>query len=54
MWDTVVETTSHLSHEMPCPWCRHASHTFLPCSDRCHCAGWRALTGHEPGGSVAV
>ena len=39
MWDTVVETTTHLSHEMPCPWCGHASHRFLSCSDQCDCRG---------------
>ncbi len=53
MWDTVAETTSHLSHEMPCPWCRHASHSFLPCSDRCDCSGWRTLAGLEPAAAVA-
>ena len=41
MWDTVVETTTHLSHEMPCPTCGHATHSFLACSDRCDCGGWR-------------
>ena len=49
MWDTVAETTTPLSHEMPCPWCRHASHSFLPCSDRCACNGWR-MAGPEPVG----
>lgn len=39
MWDTVAESTTHLSHEMPCPWCRHATHSFLPCSDVCDCHG---------------
>ena len=53
MWDTVAETTSHLSHEMPCPWCRHPPHSFLPCSDRCQCTGWRFLHGIEPTVSVA-
>jgi hypothetical protein len=53
MWDTVAETATPLSHEMPCPWCRHASHTFLPCSDRCDCTGWRALLGVERAASVA-
>lgn len=39
MWDTVIEhqDTLHLSHEMPCPTCGHAPHSFLPCSDTCHC-----------------
>lgn len=39
MWDTVVELSTPLSHEMPCPVCGHATHTFLPCSDRCDCGG---------------
>jgi hypothetical protein len=43
VWDTVVETAAPLSHEMPCPWCGHATHSFLPCSDSCECAGWRSL-----------
>ena len=38
MWDTVVETTTHLSHDLPCPRCGHAGHRFLPC-DQCACAG---------------
>jgi hypothetical protein len=48
----VAETTSPLSHEMPCPWCRHPSHTFLPCSDRCDCTGWRSLAQTQPGAPV--
>ena len=40
MWDTVVETTTHLSHEMPCPHCGHSTHRFLACSDRCDCGGF--------------
>src|ERR1700750_2233994 len=40
MWDTVAEIPAHLSHEMPCPWCGHETHRFLPCSDRCACGGW--------------
>ena len=39
MWDTVVESATHLSHEMPCPRCGHSSHSYLPCSDRCDCPG---------------
>ena len=39
MWDTVETTYSvHLSHDLPCPRCGHAAHTFLPCSDTCDCA----------------
>jgi hypothetical protein len=37
MWDTVETTTTHLSHDMPCPGCGHATHTFLSCSDTCDC-----------------
>jgi hypothetical protein len=45
MWDT-AETASgviagtavlHLSHDLPCPRCGHAVHTFLACSDTCDC-----------------
>jgi hypothetical protein len=46
MWDTVPESTAgsqHLSHEMPCPWCGHCSHSYLPCSDRCSCSGWKSF-----------
>ena len=45
MWDTVVETATHLSHEMPCPTCGHGTHRFLACSDRCDCSGWRPSYG---------
>jgi hypothetical protein len=41
MWDTVVESSTHLSHEMPCPRCGHEVHRYLPCSDLCSCAGTR-------------
>lgn len=37
MWDTVETTRTHLSHDMPCPRCGHAAHTYLTCSDRCGC-----------------
>ena len=37
MWDTVQTTSQHLSHDLPCPGCGHAVHTYLPCSDRCSC-----------------
>jgi hypothetical protein len=41
MWDT-VQTTGyanghHLSHDLPCPACGHAVHTYLPCDDTCDC-----------------
>jgi hypothetical protein len=37
MWDTVETSTTHLSHDRPCPHCGHATHTYLPCSDSCDC-----------------
>lgn len=37
MWDTVDTQASHLSHDLPCPACGHAAHTYLPCSDACAC-----------------
>ena len=37
MWDTVETTTTHLSHDMPCPRCGHATHTYLACSETCTC-----------------
>ncbi|GAA1951494.1 hypothetical protein GCM10009798_08460 [Nocardioides panacihumi] len=37
MWDTADTQAHPLSHEMPCPQCGHASHTYLPCSDTCNC-----------------
>lgn len=36
MWDTVVEGTTHLSHDPLCARCGHAGHHYLPC-DRCEC-----------------
>lgn len=38
MWDTVQTNDLHLSHDLPCPRCGHAAHTFLACSDTCDCA----------------
>jgi hypothetical protein len=38
MWDTTQTSSTHLSHDLPCPSCGHAAHTFLACSDTCHCA----------------
>jgi hypothetical protein len=40
MWDTAqdaVPSGTHLSHDMPCPRCGHALHTFLGCDDGCDC-----------------
>jgi hypothetical protein len=37
MWDTVDTTDVHLSHDLPCPGCGHAVHTYLACSETCDC-----------------
>ena len=37
MWDTIQSSDSHLSHDLPCPGCGHAAHTYLACSDSCAC-----------------
>jgi hypothetical protein len=45
MWDTVENNQHifgrsnrrHLSHDLPCPGCGHAVHTYLPCDDSCDC-----------------
>jgi len=37
MWDTVDTTSSHLTHDMPCPHCGHATHVYLACSESCDC-----------------
>jgi len=47
MWDTVVETSTHLSHDLPCPRCGHGGHHYLPC-DHCTCEGTGTTTYDEP------
>ena len=37
MWDTPTDDV-HLSHDLPCPECGHAVHSYLPCSESCDCA----------------
>ena len=37
MWDTVQTNQQHLSHDLPCPRCGHAVHTYLACGDTCAC-----------------
>jgi hypothetical protein len=41
MWDTAqneAHSTGHpLTHDLPCPACGHAVHTYLPCDDSCDC-----------------
>jgi hypothetical protein len=38
MWDTVSDNDQHLSHDLPCPRCGHAMHTYLVCDEHCDCA----------------
>ncbi len=38
MWDTVSNNDQPLSHDLPCPRCGHAVHTFLSCDAHCDCA----------------
>ena len=45
MWDTVVTSTSHLSHDRPCVGCGHGQHSYLSCSDACDCVHGRVLAG---------
>lgn len=45
MWDTVTNNSEHLSHDRPCIECGHGQHTYLPCSDACHCVHGRVLVG---------
>ena len=47
MWDTVQTTEIHLTHDLPCPECGHAVHTFLLCSDTCDCVR-TVLPGSAP------
>ena len=38
MWEAIgTAGAPYLSRDMPCPYCGHAAHTFLPCSDSCVC-----------------
>ncbi len=37
MWDTAQTNDVHLSHDMPCPQCGHAVHSFLACGPGCPC-----------------
>jgi hypothetical protein len=37
MWDGPQTNQLHLSHDLPCPACGHAAHTYLACSDICSC-----------------
>jgi hypothetical protein len=48
MWDTVSEVDQHLSHDLPCQRCGHATHTYLACDAHCDCAPVR-MPGSEHG-----
>lgn len=37
MWDNEPSKQQHLSHDLPCPYCGHAGHRFLPCDHECGC-----------------
>lgn len=37
MWTNTTQQ-QHLSHDLPCPACGHAAHTYLACSDSCACS----------------
>lgn len=47
MWDTAdtghEHRHEHLSHDLPCPYCGHASHRYLPCDRECGCQPAAAL-----------
>ncbi|MDF1602047.1 hypothetical protein [Nocardioides sp. YIM 152315] len=48
MWDTPDHQQGYLSHDLPCSFCGHPMHTYLPCSETCDCGS------HEPPGAVAL
>ncbi|HWJ83577.1 MAG TPA: hypothetical protein VNS55_15165 [Nocardioides sp.] len=37
MWDIEPTKQEHLSHDLPCPYCGHAGHRYLPCDRECGC-----------------
>lgn len=39
MWDTAEAPRGHLSHDLPCVYCGHGPHHFLPCDEACECPG---------------
>ncbi len=54
MWDTAESNPTHLSHDMACQRCGHATHLFLACSETCDCDPVRlpgAATSSEAYGS---
>jgi len=62
MWDTVDDrsepssgpSSGHLSHDLPCPWCGHAGHYYLPCDAACGCRGHVMPGAAGNGREVAV
>jgi hypothetical protein len=53
MWDTGQTDDVHLSHDLPCPRCGHAVHTYLACSDTCDCVR-TVLPGTVTAGTVEL
>jgi hypothetical protein len=37
MWDNEPSKHEILSHDLPCPYCGHAGHRYLPCDRDCGC-----------------
>jgi hypothetical protein len=40
-WNDTGTGSAPLSHDMPCPRCRHAPHVYLACGDGCDCPTMR-------------
>jgi hypothetical protein len=38
VYDIPETSQVHISHDLPCSRCGHATHTYLACSDTCDCA----------------
>ena len=46
MWDTVtVNNNKPLSHDLPCGYCGHGTHTYIACSDTCDCEHTMLMAG---------
>jgi hypothetical protein len=52
MWDNAVVRSGKLSHDLPCVYCGHAPHHYLPCDHGCDCAG--ASDALAPGNPTAT
>jgi hypothetical protein len=48
MWDTAETGAESLSHDLPCPWCGHAGHLYLPCDAGCGCQASMMPGGTRP------